>query len=387
MDKSRSQNKNRRSVKGLCIALTVIFVAMLVITAFVFLVSPKKEMSESENRVLAKAPTLSFASIKDGSFMNDFETWLSDQFPGRDRLIAFKTKTDILTGKKEENGVYIGKKGFLFEKQTEYDEAQVKKLTDSINKFAKKNKSIKTSVLISPNSSCVLSSYMPRGIRQEDQSQQLETIGKKLKNVSWVDCVKTFSSVEDKKTLFYRTDHHWTTDAAYLAYGDLIKTWKFKTKGKDCEFFTVSNSFKGTLASSSGVNTSSDEIKICVPKKSSLATVVDFESSSKKSSTVFQSEKLNQKNQYEVFLGGNYDKVVISTNVDTDKQLLVFKDSYANCMIPMLTQYFSKIVMIDPRYFSGKLSDVLKEYDFTHAAFIYNLNTFLGDTSLYELDF
>lgn len=387
MEKSKSQNRIRRSVRGLCITLTVFFIAMLVVTALVFIISPKKEMSESENRVLAKAPTLSWTSIKDGSFMTDFESWLSDQFPGRDKLIAFKTKTDILTGKKEENGVYIGKKGFLFEKQTAFDEKQVKKLTDSINKFAKNNKKIKTSVLISPNSSYVLSSLMPKGIKQDDQSSQLEQIKSKLKNVSWVDCIESFSSVEDKTTLFYRTDHHWTTDAAYLAYGDLLKSWKFKTKGKECEFFSVSNSFKGTLASSSGVNTSSDEIKICVPKKSSLATVVDFESSGEKASTLFQSEKLNQKNQYEVFLGGNYDKVVISTNVDTGRQLLVFKDSYANCMMPMLTQYFSKIVMIDPRYFSGKLSDVLKEYDITHAAFIYNLNTFLGDTSLYELDF
>ena len=89
-----------------------------------------------------------------------------------------------------------------------------------------------------------------------------------------------------------------------------------------------------------------------------------------------------QKNQYEVFLGGNYDKVIISTAAETTASLLVFKDSYANCLLPMLTPYFSKIVVIDPRYFSDSLKGVMAETQFTHVLFLYNLNTFLGDTSL-----
>ena len=93
---------------------------------------------------------------------------------------------------------------------------------------------------------------------------------------------------------------------------------------------------------------------------------------------------MNQKNQYEVFLGGNYDKVIISTSADTDDTLLIFKDSYANCMLPMLTPYFAKIVVIDPRYFSDSLEQIMKSYNFTHVLFLYNLNTFLADNSLVD---
>ncbi|MBR2417270.1 MAG: hypothetical protein IKB12_01435, partial [Clostridia bacterium] len=62
--------------------------------------------------------------------------------------------------------------------------------------------------------------------------------------------------------------------------------------------------------------------------------------------------------------------------------LLIIKDSYANCMIPMLTPYFSKIVVVDPRYMTDSIHGVMEEYSFSHVLFLYNLNTFLQDTSL-----
>ena len=97
---------------------------------------------------------------------------------------------------------------------------------------------------------------------------------------------------------------------------------------------------------------------------------------------VGDAEKLDQRNQYEVFLGGNYDKIVIQTLAETEDTLLLFKDSFANCLIPMLTPYFTKIVVIDPRYFSDSLQDVIADNEFTHILFVYNLNTFLADKSL-----
>ncbi len=96
------------------------------------------------------------------------------------------------------------------------------------------------------------------------------------------------------------------------------------------------------------------------------------------------SEKLSGGNQYEVFMGGNYGKIIISSDTTRKKNLLLIKDSYANCMIPMLVPYFSKIVVIDPRYLNDDLSDVIQDYSFTHILFLYNLNTFLEDTSLVD---
>ena len=110
--------------------------------------------------------------------------------------------------------------------------------------------------------------------------------------------------------------------------------------------------------------------------------MVNLESSGEKTASLFFKDKLTKKNHYEVFLGGNYDKVIITTVSQSDRSLLLIKDSYANCMIPMLTPYFNKIVVIDPRYLTDSLDSIIKENDFTHMMYLYNANTLFEDNSL-----
>lgn len=370
-----------------CTGFCAVFCAVILAVVAAFVLTEKKEMSESENRVLAGMPKLTLSSVVDGSFMKNFESFLSDQFPFRDKVISLKTSIDILMGKREENEVYIGKNGFLFEKQTEFDKARVSDITASMAEFSKANKSIKTAAIISPNSSYILSEFLPSGVLEEDQKKQLEEIEKQLEksNISFIDCLDAFEKEEDKTKLFYRTDHHWTTQAAYDVFLSLCKNWNLNTKKVLYSFYTVSETFQGTLSSSSGISSSFDEISICVPSSENLSYVISYEKDGKKTATFFDKEKLNHKNQYEVFLGGNYDKLVISTNVDNLNTLLIFKDSYANCMMPMFAPFFSKIVVVDPRYYSDNLSGLMNEYDFTHSVYIYNLNTFLSDTSLKDV--
>lgn len=381
-------NKTEHRKTGLiCIAIGFIFCLILAVTPIILFIIPDKTMSQSENRMLQQKPVLNLATLADGSFMDKFEAYLSDQFPFRNKVISSKTTIDRIIGKKEENGVYIGKENFLFEKQTVYNDNHVKTITNAINKFAKSYPQLKKAFILSPNSSYVLSEYLPIGVRESDQAKQIKSIQNQLKGsgFSWIDCPKLFKAANNKTELFYRTDHHWTTKAAYTAFSALTKVWKINTSKIQYNFSTVSNSFQGTLASSSGVVNITDKIDICVPNTAKNSYIVSYESSGKKTATLFEKDKLNQKNQYEVFLGGNYDKVIISTHAVTRNTLLVIKDSYANCMLPMLTPYFSKIVVIDPRYISDSLSGIMKEYHFTHMLFIYNVNTFIGDTSLTDV--
>ncbi len=380
------RQESRRKTGIVCIVIAVLFCIAIAAVPLITIIIPDKQMSQSENRVLKQRPSFSLSAIADGSFMDNFEKYLSDQFPFRDKVISSKTSFDRIIGQKQENGVYIGKKNYLFEKQTAFDEAHVKTLTDAIDAFSKKYPKLKKAFILSPNSSCLLSEYLPRGVKEPDQREQLKKIQTPVtkSGFKWIDCAKLFDAEKDKTTLFYRTDHHWTTRAAYSAFQSLSKEWKLNSKVK-YSFSTVSDSFQGTLASSSGVNNITDKVEICVPASSKSSYIVSYETSGKKTATLFEKEKLNQKNQYEVFLGGNYDKVIISTAKETKNTLLLLKDSYANCMIPMLTPYFSKIVVIDPRYLSDSLSEIMKEYNFTHMLFVYNVNTFIADTSLVDV--
>lgn len=380
----QQNNRQEKTLKVLCIILSVIFCLVIAAVPIYFAFSKDKEMSESENRVLAKRPDITLSSLVDGSFMKSFESWLSDQFPFRDKIISLKTSADRIVGKKEENEVYFGSDGFLFEKQSEYDEEKVKSITNAINEFCRKNEDARKAVAISPNSSSVLSEYLPKYVTESNQKKELSKIETLLteSTASWINCAEAFGKTQDKTKLFYHTDHHWTTLAAFDVFNALMETWEFDVSKTQFDFYTVTSDFQGTLASSSGSNVSTDEIQICTPNVKNSAYIVSYEESGKKTATFFEKEKLETKNKYEVFLGGNYDKVVVTTNTDTNDTLLIFKDSYANCMIPMFTPFFSKIVVIDPRYYSDSLQNIMDENDFTHILFLYNLNTFLEDTSL-----
>ncbi len=367
-----------------CLCICVAFAAFLALHLFLFLVVPDKAMSENENRTLQQKPKLTLSAIADGSFMKKYETYLTDQFPNRDGLISFHSFFATLTGHREENGVLLGKHGFLFEQQTPPDEARLQRTTDAINTFLAQHKHAQAAMILAPNSSYVLKKYLPYHVKMDDQKAQLSKVKSKLSGdkFNWISVLKSYEKVEDPTTLYYRTDHHWTTDAALRAFLALSSKWELGAKEKSFTMAAVSDRFSGTLAASYGDRKIRDVLKVCIPNKSEGTYAVHYESQDKTAASVFDRSKLEQKNQYEVFLGGNFDKIVIQTLAETEDTLLVFKDSFANCLIPMLTPYFSKIVIVDPRYFSDSLQNITDDNDFTHILFVYNLNTFLADKSL-----
>ena len=98
--------------------------------------------------------------------------------------------------------------------------------------------------------------------------------------------------------------------------------------------------------------------------------------------TVFDQSKLQEKSKYDVFFGGNFAQVIIETNSSSDRVLMVIKDSYANSLIPLLIPHFKTIVVVDPRYYSDNLNQIIEREEVTDILWVYNANTFLNDTSI-----
>ena len=121
------QNKSNKNedyllwgVRNVGNVITVMTVTLAILIFGVwFMVSPKREFSESENRQLALWPTYTFQSLKDGSYMSSIQKYLSDHFPARDQFMTLKTKAEIMMGKQEINNIYLAKDGYLIEA---YDE-------------------------------------------------------------------------------------------------------------------------------------------------------------------------------------------------------------------------------------------------------------------------
>ena len=344
---------------------------------------PDREISENENRVLATMPELTVSTVLDGSFMKDFEAYLADQFPLRDGAIYLKSFFERLWGKKQENGVYIGKNDFLFDKPTAFDEEKMIATAKAVKDFCKENKKLKSVFALAPDSTCIYGEYLPEGLIVPDRSEEIGKFYVGLdKDIATVDTVTALNKEKGKHNVFYKTDHHWTTRGAYSVFLEIAKELSLDVKERDFEFHTVANDFEGTLKSKSTFARSEDSVEICLPKKSEGTYYIEIPGADEKYASCFFEDKLKEKNKYEVFLGGNYEKLTITTTLPEGRKLVVIKDSFANCLIPMLTPYFTKIVVLDPRYMTESVQNVLQEDDFTDLLFLYNANTFFSDTSL-----
>lgn len=361
---------------------------LFILVLFIFLIVnaavPDRKVSEEENRVLSDRPALSMATVMNGDFMEQWETYQNDQFVGRDFWRSIKVFLDRLGGARMENGVYIGKDGQLLEAIEVPDDGQSEQNLSAIDQFAGTYPDVKTTVMLVPDAACIMNSSLPAFAKVEDQKQLFGMAQRRLgDSVNWVDTVKILNSHISEK-LYYRTDHHWTTQAAFYVFRDAASSMGIETNaGEKFVSYTVSDNFNGVLASKSGVGLSEKEtIDIYVPAEGDDDVVVTYVDEGRKTTSLYDSSKLETRDQYGVFLGGNASVIDIKTVSSSQKRLLVVKDSFANCFIPFLAPYYREIVVVDPRYYSGTMADIMDIYRITDALFLYSGNTFFTDNHI-----
>ena len=376
--------KNRKRKGWIENIIGMLFILVLFLFMFINLAVPDREMSEKENRMLETRPALSMSTVLDGEFMEQWENYQSDQFAGRDFWRSVKVFLDRLGGSRMENGVYIGKSGQLLEEIEVPDDGQSEANLSAIVDFAEKYPDVQTSVMLVPDAACILSDRLPAFAGVEDQKQLLGVAEQRLgDDVNWIDAVSVLNNhVSDK--LYYKTDHHWTTLAAFYVFRESAVSLGIDGEvGENFASYTISDDFNGVLASKSGVGLSEKEtIDIYVPTQGDDDVVVNYVDEGRKTTSLYDSSKLETRDQYGVFLGGNSSVIDITTVSPEKKRLLVLKDSFANCFIPFLAPYYREIVVVDPRYYSGTIGDIMDTYRITDALVLYSGNTFFTDNHL-----
>jgi hypothetical protein len=376
-------NRNSRKYKNVYVKLMTF---MFLITIFGFvglnLLTEDKEFSENENRMLQQKPRFTFDRLFEGRYTKKYEKYEVDQIVGRDGFISMKTKIDSLLGKNNENGVYRGSDGYLIEDFNKPNEEYLNENIKAINKFADKHKNIKQYMLIAPNSVNILSDKLPKFAPVYDQEKYLNQLDNSINSsVKFINISDELRRHKDEY-IYYKTDHHWTTLGAYYAFLDFAKQLDLKVEPDSYEKYRVSNDFYGTLYSKSGYKVDPDQVDIYLPKNKDDQVIVEYKEEQKKSPTIYNSEALNKKDKYEVFLGGNHPLVEIKTTSKSDKTLLLIKDSYANSFVQFLTPYYKEIIMLDPRYYYEDIEKLIKDKDVTEILYLYNANTFFNDSTL-----
>jgi len=375
--------KRNRRLQGKL--LSWLLIGCIVLLSIAGLVVEDRDFSDSENRKLARWPDFSLSSVLDGSYLQGMGDYIADQFPLRDQWISLNLKLNRLLGQKESSGVYLCEDDYLIQIPSAPNEEQHERNLNAINTFARNHPELNMVMTVAPNAVTIHADKLPENAPVRDQMADLYHIADTVTGVKVVDVTQTLKSHADEY-LYYRTDHHWTSLAAYYAFRTIAPELKITAPDmEEYAIYPVSTTFEGTLSSKSGSHSALDTVEIMVPK-SGIEYFVTYNSDSNTNiCSLYNRAALEQKDHYTVFFGGNYSRVDITTTARTERSLLVFKDSYANCMIQFLYPYFDHITMIDPRYYYDNVEHVITSQGITDVLFLYNADTFLGDTSLADV--
>lgn len=362
----------------------IIFILTLFLFLIINVIVPDREKSVQENRMLATKPKFRLSSLISGDYDEKFEAYMDDQFVGRDMWRKLKVTVDRIGGSRLENGVYIGTNGQLLEQIEVADENHLAANIKAIKSFSESQSKIPVRMMLVPDAANVLNHSLPSLAKPEDQTQMFSMVRKDLgDSVEWID-VSTELNKHKTEKIYYKTDHHWTTLGAFYAFQAAAPSLGIEgdLSGKYVSY-AVSDSFNGMLASKSGVNLGEKEqIDIYVPTEEDTDLIVDYVDEGKRSTSLYDSSKLKEKDQYTVFLGGNSSLLDIRTVSTSTKRLLIVKDSFANSFIPFLTPYYREIVVVDPRYYSGTINDLMDSYRISEVLFLYSGNTFFKDNNI-----
>lgn len=358
-----------------------IFVVLLM---FASAVMPDKSFSAKENRMLTTFPHLTKESVAEGTYMKDMGDYAADQFFLRNMWISLRTNYRDILGKYDSNGVYKGANDYLFEDIITPKEDQFQKNVYAVNALAIET-GIPVKVLVAPDAAGVLTDYLPKYAPIRDQNKDIDRLKESLvEGIDFIDVRDALKTADPKTQLYYRTDHHWTTDGAFIAFSEAAAALNIDKSEAKYTYYAIANDFSGTLAAKSGFAVKDDTIKI-FEDNNDVQYVVEYTEEAEKAASLYDLKKLNSNDKYAVFFGGNHAQVKIKTTSPSERRLLVIKDSYANSFVPFLIPYYREIVMVDPRYYYGNMRKMMKSEDLDEVLFLYNANTFFADTSMAEV--
>lgn len=386
-------------MKKVRIIIIIVFIGFFVLISGASLIIKDREFSPNENRYLAETPELSWDNILSGKFQDGLEDYLRDQVCFRDGWITVKTGIQKACGDTDIGGAYVGKDGYDFEKITpeDVDEKQVDRNIKAVEDyFMTASETIdkqKLSFLLVPTSGLVMQEKLPKNARLFDQAKYIDQVQKAMKDYNFVDVRDTLMDHNDEY-IYYKTDHHWTSAGACLAYD----VWSERTGGEaetedGLVKNVVSDKFRGSLYSKIlDADSAYDEIWTYGLQKddafgSKDCTVTIDEK--QQLDSIYDDEMLQKKDKYAYFLSGNYGQVHIQNQKVTSKakgkNILIIKDSFANSFVPFVTQDYENIYMVDLRYYNGDMKSYLQEHNITDVLVLYNISNFISDRNLHKL--
>lgn len=380
MAKDKKKIILNRTKDGKHVNIFLIFTMIIVMAVLSLgsLAAPDRDKSDNENRFLTQKPKFSVENVLEGKFETQLEDYLSDQIVGRENWIKIMSSTLNSVGYSDVNGAYILDDGRLIERKTQAEFNSVR-FKNNLEQIAEMNEEVSRSgaevrVMLIPTAAHSYRNLANLSTNFDEEEAFIiarDTLGDIL-----IDLEDAFVPDDNASDgYYYKTDHHWNYFGAEK--GAAIYRDSLGLKQRDWEAEELTKDFKGTLYSKVLL---SERVRdtISVPGDS-VDMDVKVSIGDERYDSVYFMDRLENKDKYEVFLGGNYEKVDIyneEPGAEDKPRLMIVKDSYANSFVPFIMDDFSLITMVDTRYFRQSVKDAVLDGEYDQVLVLYSVSNF-----------
>ncbi len=358
--------------------ITSLITAVVILGLSVFAwLKPPADFSATERRQLSKFPELSFETLGNGSFMSKFETYTLDQFPLRDTFRSIKAGVHKYVFRQSDNNGIYRVKGSLSEMDSSLS---LEAVNSAVMRFQTvydtyiKDSNAKVYLSIIPDKNYFLAAE--NGYLAYDYDEFYETVTEKLSYMEFID-IRDFLTIED----YYTTDTHWRQEkildvAKHLgqAMGSPLTAYY--------ETVTLDTPFYGVYYGQYGLPVEADRLSYLENDMLSQYRVFDHEN--QREIPVYNLDLATGRDGYEMYLSGALSVITIENpNSTTDKELVIFRDSFGSSITPLLAEGYSKITMIDIRYINTMMIGNFVDFESQDVLFLYSTSV-LNNTASFR---
>lgn len=323
-----------------------IFVVFVWITLALFAwFLPSKDISEAERRKLEQFPKITAESIVDGKFASQFENYTLDQFPLRDTFRQIKSVFHYyVLNQKDNNDIYVHD-GYAAKMEYPLNENSIKNAVEKLEKVY--NKYIKGT-----NTNVYISVIPDKGYYLADRGEYLKmdysTMFKSMSEFKWAKYIDLTDTLNIES--YYRTDTHWRQENILPVAQRLCEAMGADIPKED-KFIKelVKKPFYGVYCGQAALPMKAEDLYVMINEDINTATVFDYEKN--KEISIYDKRAINSKDLYDTYLYGAKALLEIrNPNAESNKELIIFRDSFGSSIAPLLVQSYSKITLIDIRY-------------------------------------
>ena len=353
------------------IVVTIVFLITIISLFLINIIKKDTDISIAERRKLATMPELTTKSLFDGTYFKKFDSYVTDQFIERDTFRKIKIDIELST-KGEYNNLYLYD-DYIIEEIFPLNSNSINNLTNKINyikdTYLNDNSNIYYTIIPDKNY------FVNNGNLKLDYNKLQDMMKSNLTNLNYIN-------IFDKLTLdnYYKTDTHWKEEDLFNVANTIANQMNFDITNNNNVVNTITT-FKGSYAGRLSVTKDIDTIKTISNPSTLNSSVYNYET--KKYTDIYDYTKINSLDKYDIYLSGAVPIIdITNNNTSSDKELIVFRDSYGSSLIPLLIEGYKKITVIDIRYISSKILNKYIDFNDQDVLFMYSILTINNSFSI-----